>query len=133
MKRIVLLRHGESLWNKENRFTGWTDVDLSDKGIAEACKAGDMLKEAGFSFEAAYTSYLKRAVKTLNCVLDRLNEDWVPVEKSWRLNEKHYGILQGLNKRETPDRRKPRAAAHKGYARSQTLQSAKTETSLPYP
>lgn len=90
MKRIVLLRHGESLWNKENRFTGWTDVDLSDKGIAEACKAGDMLKEAGFSFEAAYTSYLKRAVKTLNCVLDRLNEDWIPVEKSWRLNEKHY-------------------------------------------
>ena len=88
MKRIVLLRHGESLWNKENRFTGWTDVDLSDKGIAEACKAGDMLKEAGFSFEAAYTSYLKRAVKTLNCVLDRLNEDWIPVEKSWRLNEK---------------------------------------------
>ena len=101
MKRIVLLRHGESLWNKENRFTGWTDVDLSDKGIAEACKAGDMLKEAGFSFEAAYTSYLKRAVKTLNCVLDRLNEDWIPVEKSWRLNEKHYGILQGLNKSET--------------------------------
>lgn len=98
MKRIVLLRHGESLWNKENRFTGWTDVDLSDKGIVEACKAGDMLKEAGFSFEAAYTSYLKRAVKTLNCVLDRLNEDWIPVEKSWRLNEKHYGILQGLNK-----------------------------------
>ena len=95
-----MLRHGESLWNKENRFTGWTDVDLSDKGIAEACKAGDMLKEAGFSFEAAYTSYLKRAVKTLNCVLDRLNEDWIPVEKSWRLNEKHYGILQGLNKRE---------------------------------
>ena len=100
MKRIVLLRHGESLWNKENRFTGWTDVDLSDKGIAEACKAGDMLKEAGFSFEAAYTSYLKRAVKTLNCVLDRLNEDWIPVEKSWRLNEKHYGILQGLNSRQ---------------------------------
>ena len=87
------LRHGESLWNKENRFTGWTDVDLSDKGIAEACKAGDMLKEAGFSFEAAYTSYLKRAVKTLNCVLDRLNEDWIPVEKSWRLNEKHYCLL----------------------------------------
>ena len=104
MKRIVLLRHGESLWNKENRFTGWTDVDLSDKGIVEACKAGDMLKEAGFSFEAAYTSYLKRAVKTLNCVLDRLNEDWIPVEKSWRLNEKHYGILQGLNKRETADK-----------------------------
>ena len=70
MKRIVLLRHGESLWNKENRFTGWTDVDLSEKGVEEACKAGDALREAGFSFEAAYTSYLKRAVKTLNCVLD---------------------------------------------------------------
>ena len=81
MKRIVLLRHGESLWNKENRFTGWTDVDLSEKGVEEACKAGDALREAGFSFEAAYTSYLKRAVKTLNCVLDRLDEDWIPVEK----------------------------------------------------
>ena len=99
MKRIVLLRHGESLWNKENRFTGWTDVDLSEKGVEEACKAGDALREAGFSFEAAYTSYLKRAVKTLNCVLDRLDEDWIPVEKTWRLNEKHYGMLQGLNKR----------------------------------
>lgn len=83
MKRIVLLRHGESLWNKENRFTGWTDVDLSEKGVEEACKAGDALREAGFSFEAAYTSYLKRAVKTLNCVLDRLDEDWIPVEKTW--------------------------------------------------
>ena len=101
MKRIVLLRHGESLWNKENRFTGWTDVDLSEKGVEEACKAGDALREAGFSFEAAYTSYLKRAVKTLNCVLDRLDEDWIPVEKTWRLNEKHYGMLQGLNKSET--------------------------------
>ena len=100
MKRIVLLRHGESLWNKENRFTGWTDVDLSEKGVEEACKAGDALREAGFSFEAAYTSYLKRAVKTLNCVLDRLDEDWIPVEKTWRLNEKHYGMLQGLNKSE---------------------------------
>ena len=101
MKRIVLLRHGESLWNKENRFTGWTDVDLSEKGVEEACKAGDALREAGFSFEAAYTSYLKRAVKTLNCVLDRLDKDWIPVEKTWRLNEKHYGMLQGLNKSET--------------------------------
>ena len=97
MKRIVLLRHGESLWNKENRFTGWTDVDLSEKGVEEACKAGDALREAGFSFEAAYTSYLKRAVKTLNCVLDRLDKDWIPVEKTWRLNEKHYGMLQGQN------------------------------------
>ncbi len=100
-KRIVLLRHGESLWNKENRFTGWTDVDLSEQGIAEAYKAGDTLRQAGFTFQTAYTSYLKRAVKTLNCVLDRLNEDWIPVEKSWRLNEKHYGTLQGLNKSET--------------------------------
>ena len=101
MKRIVLLRHGESLWNQENRFTGWTDVDLSEKGVVEACKAGDTLREAGFSFEIAYTSYLKRAIKTLDYVLDRLNESWIPFEKTWRLNEKHYGILQGLNKSET--------------------------------
>ena len=85
MKRIVLLRHGESLWNQENRFTGWTDVDLSEKGVVEACKAGDTLREAGFSFEIAYTSYLKRAIKTLDYVLDRLNESWIPVEKTWRL------------------------------------------------
>ena len=101
MKKIVLLRHGESAWNKENRFTGWTDVDLTEKGIAEACKAGELLKENGFNFDKAYTSYLKRAVKTLNCVLDRIDQDWIPVEKSWRLNEKHYGDLQGLNKSET--------------------------------
>ena len=101
MKKIVLLRHGESEWNKENRFTGWTDVDLSEKGVAEAEKAGDALRDAGFAFGMAYTSYLKRAVKTLNCVLDRMNEDWIPVEKTWRLNEKHYGTLQGLNKSET--------------------------------
>ena len=125
MKRIVLLRHGESLWNKENRFTGWTDVDLSDKGIVEACKAGDMLKEAGFSFEAAYTSYLKRAVKTLNCVLDRLNEDWIPVEKSWRLNEKHYGILQGLNKREPVKEDDPR------YPGNDTRYAGVPEMELP--
>jgi len=104
MKRIVLLRHGESEWNKENRFTGWTDVDLSEKGVAEATKAGKTLKDAGFTFEAAYTSYLKRAVKTLNCVLDQLNEDWIPVSKTWRLNEKHYGMLQGLNKAETAEK-----------------------------
>ena len=84
MKKIVLLRHGESAWNKENRFTGWTDVDLTEKGIAEACKAGELLKENGFNFDKAYTSYLKRAVKTLNCVLDRMDQDWIPVEKSWR-------------------------------------------------
>lgn len=101
MKKIVLLRHGESVWNKENRFTGWTDVDLTEKGVAEAYKAGQLLKENGFAFDKAYTSYLKRAVKTLNCALDKLDQDWIPVEKSWRLNEKHYGELQGLNKSET--------------------------------
>lgn len=101
MKKIVLLRHGESAWNKENRFTGWTDVDLTEKGIAEANKAGELLLKKGYHFDKAYTSYLKRAVKTLNGVLDKLNQDWIPVEKSWRLNEKHYGMLQGLNKAET--------------------------------
>lgn len=101
MKRIVLVRHGESQWNKENRFTGWTNVDLSEKGVAEATAAGDELKKAGFTFDVAYTSYLKRAIKTLNCVLDRMDEDWIPVYKTWRLNEKHYGMLQGLNKAET--------------------------------
>jgi 2,3-bisphosphoglycerate-dependent phosphoglycerate mutase len=101
MKKVVLLRHGESVWNNENRFTGWTDVDLSPKGVEEAVIAGKTLKENGFSFQKAYTSYLKRAVKTLNGVLDVMNLDWIPVEKSWRLNEKHYGMLQGLNKAET--------------------------------
>ena len=104
MKRIVLLRHGESLWNKENRFTGWTDVDLSEKGVDVAMKAGDLMREKGFVFDKAYTSFLKRAIKTLNVVLDRMNQDWIPVEKSWRLNEKHYGALQGLNKAETAEK-----------------------------
>ncbi len=101
MKSIVLLRHGESTWNKENRFTGWTDVDLTEKGVIEAAKAGRLLREKGYVFDIAYTSYLKRAVKTLNTVLDKMDQDWIPVEKSWRLNEKHYGNLQGLNKSET--------------------------------
>lgn len=101
MKKIVLLRHGESTWNKENRFTGWTDVDLTAKGVDEAKKAGEVLKEKGFLFEKAHTSYLKRAVKTLDLVLDKMDLDWLPVEKTWRLNEKHYGALQGLNKTET--------------------------------
>lgn len=101
MKKIVLLRHGESTWNKENRFTGWTDVDLTEKGVIEASKAGEVLKKNGFLFDKAYTSYQKRAIKTLNCVLDKMDQDWIPVEKSWRLNEKHYGSLQGLNKAET--------------------------------
>lgn len=104
MKRIVLLRHGESVWNRENRFTGWTDVDLSEKGVAEAAKAGETLRKEEFRFGGAYASYLKRAVKTLDVVLDKLDQDWIPVTKSWRLNEKHYGSLQGLNKRETAER-----------------------------
>ena len=104
MKRIVLLRHGESEWNQQNRCTGWIDVDLSEKGIVEANNAGITLRKAGITFDAAYTSYLKRAVKTLNYVLDRLDEEWIPVYKSWRLNEKHYGSLQGLNKSETAAR-----------------------------
>lgn len=101
MKRIVLLRHGQSEWNKENRFTGWTDVDLSEQGLQEASKAGKLMKENGLHFAIAYTSYLKRAVKTLNNALDAMDLDWIPVEKTWRLNEKHYGDLQGLNKSET--------------------------------
>ena len=104
MKKVVLLRHGESVWNKENRFTGWTDVDLTEKGMQEARKAGKTLQENGFVFEKAFTSYLKRAIKTLNEVLDVMNLDWIPVEKSWKLNEKHYGMLQGLNKAETAEK-----------------------------
>lgn len=100
MKRLVLIRHGESTWNKENRFTGWTDVDLSEKGVEEGRKAGKTLKENGFRFHYCYTSYLKRAIKTLNLVLEEMDLLWLPVEKSWRLNEKHYGNLQGLNKGE---------------------------------
>ncbi len=104
MKKVVLLRHGQSTWNEENRFTGWTDVDLSERGVAEAVKAGETLRREGYRFGRAYTSYLKRAVKTLDIVLDKLDRDWIPVSKSWRLNEKHYGMLQGLNKRETAEK-----------------------------
>jgi len=104
MKRLVLIRHGESQWNMENRFTGWTDIPLSEKGIAEAKKAGKLLKENGFNFELAYTSYLKRAIKTLWLVLEEMDFMWIPVKKSWRLNEKHYGNLQGLNKTETAEK-----------------------------
>ena len=103
MKRIVLVRHGESAWNLENRFTGRTDVDLSPKGDQEAKDAGLLMKAEGYTFSKAYTSYLKRAVKTLNNILDKMDLDWIPVEKSWRLNEKHYGNLQGLNKAETAE------------------------------
>jgi len=101
MRKIVLIRHGESVWNKENRFTGWTDVDLSEKGAAEAKKAGMLLKKEGYTFDTAFTSVLKRAIRTLWSVLDEMDSMWIPVHNSWRLNERHYGALQGLNKSET--------------------------------
>ena len=101
MHRLVLLRHGESLWNKENRFTGWTDVDLTDAGVKEAQAAGQILKQEGFDFDVAFTSVLKRAIRTLWIVLDEMDRMWLPVEKSWRLNERMYGSLQGLDKAET--------------------------------
>jgi 2,3-bisphosphoglycerate-dependent phosphoglycerate mutase len=101
MIKLVLLRHGESTWNKENRFTGWTDVDLSDKGIEEAKQAGRLLKQEGFVFDVAFTSVLKRAIRTLWITLDEMDLMWIPIHNSWRLNERHYGALQGLNKAET--------------------------------
>jgi 2,3-bisphosphoglycerate-dependent phosphoglycerate mutase len=101
MHRVVLLRHGQSTWNEENRFTGWTDVDLSDRGREEAAEAGGLLKEGGYVFDQAYTSVLKRAIRTLGIALDTLDQLWIPVTKDWRLNERHYGALQGLNKAET--------------------------------
>jgi len=101
MRKVVLLRHGESTWNQENRFTGWTDVDLSDKGRKEAAEAGRLLKEGGYTFDVAFTSVLKRAIRTLWTTLDILDAMWIPVTASWRLNERHYGALQGLNKAET--------------------------------
>ncbi|MBT8136764.1 MAG: 2,3-diphosphoglycerate-dependent phosphoglycerate mutase [Gammaproteobacteria bacterium] len=101
MHTLVLLRHGQSLWNKENRFTGWTDVDLTEQGRAEAAEAGRLLLEAGIDFDFAYTSVLTRAIRTLWIVMDEMNRLWLPVERSWKLNERHYGALQGLNKAET--------------------------------
>ncbi|KAB8313061.1 2,3-diphosphoglycerate-dependent phosphoglycerate mutase [Erwinia endophytica] len=99
--KLVLVRHGESQWNNENRFTGWYDVELSDKGRTEAKAAGQLLKKEGFTFDFAYTSVLKRAIHTLWSILDEVDQAWLPVEKSWRLNERHYGALQGLDKAET--------------------------------
>ncbi len=101
MKKVILLRHGESVWNKENRFTGWTDVDLTEKGVEEAKRAGELMRDAGFVFDLAHTSVLKRAIKTLWLALEQLDLMWIPVLHSWRLNERHYGALQGLNKAET--------------------------------
>jgi 2,3-bisphosphoglycerate-dependent phosphoglycerate mutase len=101
MHKLVLVRHGESVWNKENRFTGWTDVDLSEQGLIEAREAGRVLKAEGLTFDAAYTSVLKRAIRTLHSILDEMDLMWLPVTKAWQLNERHYGALQGLNKAET--------------------------------
>ena len=104
MKKLVLLRHGESVWNKENRFTGWTDVGLSEKGVTEATEAGRLLAREGYGFDVAYTSVLKRAIKTLWLALEQLDQMWIPIHNSWRLNERHYGGLQGLNKAETAEK-----------------------------
>ncbi len=101
MYKVVLVRHGESDWNKQNRFTGWTDVDLSEKGLQEAREGGRVLKEKGFTFDVAYTSVLKRAIRTLWTIMDEMDLMWIPVHRNWRLNERHYGALQGLNKAET--------------------------------
>ena len=101
MIKLVLLRHGESVWNKENLFTGWTDVDLSEKGVEEAHNAGKLMREAGFVFDLAYTSVLKRAIRTLWISLDEMDQMWIPVINTWRLNERHYGALQGYNKAQT--------------------------------
>ena len=104
MHKIVLLRHGESQWNRENRFTGWTDVDLSEKGVEEAHAAGQLLRDGGYDFDLTYTSVLKRAIRTLWITLDELDRMWLPVVREWRLNERHYGALQGLNKAETAEK-----------------------------
>jgi len=112
MHTLVLLRHGESTWNKENRFTGWTDVDLTETGREEAARAGDLMKEGGYAFDIVYTSVLTRAIKTMFIALDRMKLLWIPDVKSWRLNERHYGALQGLNKAET--------AAKHGEAQTKT-------------
>ena len=104
MYKVVLLRHGESTWNKENKFTGWTDVDLSEKGLKEATEAGKLLKKEGYTFDLAYTSVLKRAIRTLWITQDEMDLMWIPVIRNWRLNERHYGTLQGLNKAETAEK-----------------------------
>ena len=119
--KLVLIRHGESEWNKENRFTGWTDVELSEKGEVEAVEAGKLLKSEGYYFDFAYTSVLKRAIHTLWRVLDQIDQAWLPVEKSWKLNERHYGALQGLNKAETAEK----------YGEEQVLQWRRGFSVLP--
>ena len=107
MKKLVIIRHGESEWNQKNLFTGWVDVELSEKGKAEAKRAGELMKEAGLDFDVCYTSYLKRAINTQQIVLKEMEREWLPVIKSWRLNERHYGALSGLNKKETAEKYGP--------------------------
>jgi 2,3-bisphosphoglycerate-dependent phosphoglycerate mutase len=102
--KLVLVRHGQSTWNLENRFTGWTDVDLTDQGRTEASTSGILLREKGFTFDIAYTSVLKRAIRTLNIIQEEMDLDWIPVVRAWQLNERHYGALQGLNKSETAEK-----------------------------
>ena len=121
MKKLVIIRHGESEWNQKNLFTGWVDVELSDKGKAEAKRAGQLMKEAGLDFDVCYTSYLKRAINTQQIALKEMEREWLPVIKSWRLNERHYGALSGLNKKETAEKygdeqvqKLRRASAHDG-------------------
>ena len=104
MKKLVIIRHGESEWNQKNLFTGWVDVELSEKGKAEAKRAGELMKEAGLDFDVCYTSYLKRAINTQQIALKVMEREWLPVIKSWRLNERHYGALSGLNKKETAEK-----------------------------
>lgn len=132
MKKIVLLRHGESTWNKENLFTGWTDVDLSEKGFHEAHEAGRVLKEQGYVFDVAFTSVLKRAIRTLWIALDEMDLMWIPVLNDWRLNERHYGALQGLNKAQTAE--KYGEAQVKVWRRSYDIQPPALEEKDPrYP
>src|ERR1700744_5529233 len=101
MQKLVLMRHGESIWNLENRFTGWTDVDLSPEGVEQAKRAGQLFKKHGYTFDESFTSLLKRSIKSLDIVLEEIDHLWIPVQKSWRLNERFYGALQGLNKADT--------------------------------
>lgn len=132
MYRLVLLRHGESVWNRENLFTGWTDVDLSEKGVEEAIEAGQVLKREGYAFDIAYTSVLKRAIRTLWLTLDGMDLMWIPVVRDWRLNERHYGALQGLNKAQTAE--KYGEAQVKVWRRSYDVQPpALDETDSRYP
>lgn len=132
MKKIVLLRHGESQWNKENRFTGWADVDLSENGVEEAKKAGKILKSEGYTFNLGFASFLKRSIKTLWYVLDELDLLWIPVQKSWRLNERHYGALQGLNKADTA-RKYGEEQVHKWRRDSNTFPPALAKDDRRYP